>query len=79
MRRLDRAAHTADRSVSHFSNGVDSAIRAGWDLAFGIEFDVGRQIIRITNRVSIFSPVLQRILIDGGIQLAQVVDAGIRA
>ena len=57
---------------------VKTAGGTRWNLADGIEFDIRRQILRISHRIAGLLAAFQCELADRVIQLEQVVDATVR-
>ena len=72
------AAQGAKRLLPNFSNLISAAGGTGRNFPRAVEFDVGRQVVRKVNAVTICQVVLQGELIGGGVNLAEVVNAGIR-
>lgn len=67
------------RSVADSFDGINAALRTWWDFAVFGELDVGRQIIGKVDGFAILFVFLQGELIGCGINLTQVVDAGIHS
>lgn len=71
----------AERAGWNFTNSTDvifAALRTRWNISFAIQLDVRRQVAGKIDRRVIGQIVFQGKLICGGINLAEVVDAGIR-
>ncbi|HEV2695692.1 MAG TPA: hypothetical protein VG347_22565 [Verrucomicrobiae bacterium] len=77
---VGRIHRIAERTCWHFANRANvicSTRRAGRNFIVPRQFDVWRQIRGKINGVTIGFIVLQRKLIGGGINLAEVIDASI--
>ena len=78
MRWINRAAERTQnrRNVSDLGQAVSAAARAAGDAAVGVQFDVRRDVIGIVDYVPVVFTGFHGELLDGGINLPHVIDAG---
>ena len=75
--RGDGGAERTGRSIANFLDGINATLRTRWDFTVFVELDVGRQVVGEIDFISGFQILFQSELISCGVNLAQVVDAGI--
>ena len=77
MRRIDGGAERAGRRLANFGDVISATGRTWCNFAISVQLDVGRQVIGKIDRCAIGQMIHQCELICCGVNLTQVVDAGI--
>ena len=73
----DVGAERTSWRLANSSNVINTAGRTRWNYSFAVEFDVGRQVAGEIDAVAVGQVMLQGELIRSGINLAEVVNAGV--
>ena len=77
---LYASTQRAGRGIAYLANLIGATIRTRWNFARTVELNIRRKIVRIMEGCTIGRHLMfQGELIDGGVNLPKVVDAGVSA
>jgi hypothetical protein len=68
----------AGRNVANFLESINSTILTGWNLSCAGQLDVGREVIWKMDGRACLQLMFQGKLVCGGINLAKIVETGVR-